>query len=240
MIASNVQHSPRWLSLTSDNRGASKGMAFSFLAVASSSSSATNVNCAAGSTKRRISQRQVTRSTLMLRRVIHFMAHLLQTNRSKPAPGRIPESYSTPLVLARHPSLSQLIERCLEGCRQFFHRPLTPIVKKNHRGLGADHVMVNRHYLYTVASERLQNRCNFLLQHCDVARHRGVLVRTHKGGPRVQAHSCADRCAHFPQVQVVTAHGDFVDQPILFALMTHNPGDPSSVDLSWLYRGRGR
>src|SRR5438552_3486051 len=32
-----------------------------------------------------------------------------------------PSLNSTPLVLARHPSLSQLIERCLEGCRQFFH-----------------------------------------------------------------------------------------------------------------------
>src|SRR5439155_2374640 len=208
MIASNVHRSARWLSLTSDSRGASKGMAFSFPAVVSSSSSATKMNWAAGSTKRRISQGQATRSTLMLRRVIHFMAHLLQTNRSKPAPGRIPESYSTPLVLARHPSLSQLIERCLEGCRQFFHRPLTPIVKKDHGGLGTDHVVVNRQHVYNVAPESFQNPCHLCFQHRDIARHRGVLVRTHKGGPRVHAHSCVDRCAHFLQVQVVTAHGD--------------------------------
>src|SRR5437773_10171615 len=73
MIASKLQRGPRWFSLISANRGASKGMAFSRLAAASSSFSSTNKNSAWGSTKRRISQGQATRSTLMFLRVIHFI-----------------------------------------------------------------------------------------------------------------------------------------------------------------------
>src|SRR5712692_9602883 len=75
-MASNVQHSPRWFSFTSANRVASKGIASSFRAVSRSWSSDTKRNSALGSTKRRISQGQATRSTLTLLRVIHFMLGL--------------------------------------------------------------------------------------------------------------------------------------------------------------------
>src|SRR6266849_941909 len=75
-MASNVQHSPRWFSFTSANRVASKGIASSFRAVSRSWSSGTKRNSACGSTKRRMSQGQATRSTLTLLRVIHFMVRL--------------------------------------------------------------------------------------------------------------------------------------------------------------------
>src|SRR6266481_938632 len=75
-MASNVQRSPRWFSFTSANRVASKGIASFVRAVSRSWSSGTKRNSAFGSTKRRMSQGQATRSTLTLLRVIHFMVGL--------------------------------------------------------------------------------------------------------------------------------------------------------------------
>src|ERR1700690_1802439 len=72
-MASKVQRSPRWFSLISGKRLASKGVAPSRRAASTSWLSGTNRNSASGSMKRRISQGQATRSTFTFCRVIHRM-----------------------------------------------------------------------------------------------------------------------------------------------------------------------
>src|ERR1700730_15846269 len=72
-MASKVQRSPRWFSLTSGNRVASKGVAPSWRDIWRSWSSDTKRNSACGSINRRMSQGQATRSTLAFCRVIHFI-----------------------------------------------------------------------------------------------------------------------------------------------------------------------
>src|SRR6266511_4092531 len=74
MMASKVHDSARWFSLISLSLGASKGIAFSRLAASSNSLSDANRNSAFGSTNRRVSHGQATRSTLTSLRVIHFIA----------------------------------------------------------------------------------------------------------------------------------------------------------------------
>src|SRR5215467_93443 len=76
MIASNEHLSPRWFSLISGIRGASYGIAFMLSASRKSTLSSTKMNSASLSTKRRISQGQATRSTLIFFLVIHFMISL--------------------------------------------------------------------------------------------------------------------------------------------------------------------
>src|SRR5215469_16465304 len=73
MMASKVQRGPRWFSLIASILGASNGIASCSFACSSNAFSSTNRNSACGSTNRRISHGQATRSTLMSFRVIHFI-----------------------------------------------------------------------------------------------------------------------------------------------------------------------
>src|SRR5215472_16213030 len=73
MMASKVQRGPRWFSLIASILGASNGIASCSFACSSKAFSSTNTNSACGSTNRRISHGQATRSTLTSFRVIHFI-----------------------------------------------------------------------------------------------------------------------------------------------------------------------
>src|SRR5215471_12074181 len=73
MMASKVQRAPRWFSLIAWILGASNGIASCSFDCSSKTFSSTNKNSACGSTNRRISQGQATRSTLISFRVIHFI-----------------------------------------------------------------------------------------------------------------------------------------------------------------------
>src|SRR5581483_6304265 len=72
-MASKVQRGSRWLSWIASILGASNGTASYSFACSSKTFSSTNRNSACGSTNRRISHGQATRSTLMSFRVIHFI-----------------------------------------------------------------------------------------------------------------------------------------------------------------------
>src|SRR6266568_8367600 len=75
-MASKVHLWPRWLSLISEIRGASYGIAFMLSARLMSLSSSTKMNSASLSTNRLISHGHATRSTFTFFLVIHFISYI--------------------------------------------------------------------------------------------------------------------------------------------------------------------
>src|SRR6516165_9086833 len=133
--------------------------------------------------------------------------------------------------------LPEFIEGSLESRCKFVGRPLPPVMEKNNRRLRADHMVVDRDYLKTVASKRLQDRRYLGRQHGDIACNRRVLVCTDKSRPGVQTHSRVDGCTHFLQAQVVAPQCDLVDGAGLLALVTHDLSNLRRVYIATLYPG---
>src|SRR5215469_10128729 len=120
MMASKVQRGPRWFSLIASILGASNGIASCSFACSSNAFSSTNRNSACGSTNRRISHGQATRSTLMSFRVIHFIF----TSRS---PGICELDDEAVLVILRRIYRDQTGET-LDGCIDDVEVAVRPIV----------------------------------------------------------------------------------------------------------------
>jgi hypothetical protein len=70
-----------------------------------------------------------------------------------------------------------------------------------------------------------------------IARHRRFLVTADEGSPGIKCHPRVNSRTHILQLQVVTSHGDLVDRPVLFARVTYNLGDLSSISFSLLRAG---
>ena len=80
-------------------------------------------------------------------------------------------------------ALTQLIKRSLESGCELFSRASAPVVKKDHEGTVARHVVMNGDDVETVSSESFEYRSDFTFKHRDVTRDGGVFLRPYKCGP---------------------------------------------------------
>src|SRR5438270_2024738 len=82
----------------------------------------------------------------------------------------IESSRSVGVVDHRRLLLPELVEGRLETGSELLDWSRSPVMQEIDRRLSRRHVIVNRHDIQTVSSKRLQDRCNFLGQHGQVAR----------------------------------------------------------------------
>src|SRR5258708_7471827 len=112
------------------------------------------------------------------------------------------------MVSMRRCTLTQFTQGRSEPDCQFLCWASAPVVQENHQWLFLGHVVMNCDHVEAILPQRLKNRSHFVFKHGYVARNGGVLLRTDKCRPRVEAHTGIDDGSVIFQYQVIATHCD--------------------------------